>query len=116
MRDRAPSEPEYTHLVLMARVLVIAHMQEAVRAWSGLRNMLEQIDGIRRRAVIGTTSQVDERLTVHPPEIEEVGTGHVSDAKPKLIDDLPQSDVIVVTNRGLSDGDPTVVLEHTQIL
>ncbi|GAA2404828.1 hypothetical protein GCM10010420_35580 [Streptomyces glaucosporus] len=66
--------------------------------------------------MIGIASHVDERLTVHPPEIKEAGAGHLSDAKPKLIDDLPQSEVIVVTNCGLPDSDPAVVLEHTAIL
>ncbi|GAA2404823.1 hypothetical protein GCM10010420_35570 [Streptomyces glaucosporus] len=46
MRDRAPSEPEYAYLVLMARVLVIARMQEAVGAGSDLRDMFEQTDHI----------------------------------------------------------------------
>lgn len=116
VRDAAPSESQYAYLVRMGRVLVIANMQEAVGAGSDLRDMLEQADGIRRRAVIGMASQVDERLAVHPPEVKEVGALHPGDAKPKLIHDLPQSDVIVVINCGLPDGDPAVVLEHTAIL
>ncbi len=100
----------------MGWVLVIANVQKAVGAGSNLRNMLEQTDDIKRRAVIGMASQVDERLAVHPPEIKEVGTGHLGDAKPKLIHNLPQSDVIVVINCGLPDGDPAVVFEHTAIL
>jgi hypothetical protein len=78
--------------------------------------MLEQPDNIRRRAVIGMASQVDERLAVHPPEIKEVRAGHLGDAKPKLIDDLPQSDSIVVINCVLPDRDPAVVFEHIAIL
>lgn len=115
-RDRAPSEPEHLYLVLMARVLVIANMEEPVGARSNRRHMLEQTDNIRRRAVIGMASQVDERLAVHPPEVKKIGAVHLGDAKPKLIDDLPQSDLIVVINCGIPDRDPAVVLEHTPIL
>ncbi|MCX4615489.1 MULTISPECIES: hypothetical protein [Streptomyces] len=53
LRDRTPSESEDTYLILIARVLVIAN-----------------------------------------------------------IDDLPQSDVVVVINRGFHDGDPAVTLEQ----
>lgn len=53
LRDRTPSESEDTYLILIARVLVIAN-----------------------------------------------------------IDDLPQSDVVVVINRGSHDGDPAVTLEQ----
>jgi hypothetical protein len=60
-------------------------------------------------------SQVDERLAVHPPEVKEARAAHLGDAKPTLLDDLPQSDLIVVVNCGLPDRAPAVVLEHTTI-
>jgi hypothetical protein len=87
----------------MGWILVVANVQKAVGAGSNLRDMLEQTDDIKRRAVIGMAPQVEERLAVHPPEIKEVGASHPGDAKPKLIHDLPQSDVIVVINCGLPE-------------
>ncbi|WP_428838201.1 hypothetical protein [Streptomyces roseofulvus] len=116
LRDRTPSESEDAYLVLVAGVLVVEHVQEAIGAGSDLRDVLEEPDDVGRRMVIGIASHVDERLAVHPPEIEEIGTGHRSDANSKLIDDLPQSEVIVVINCAFPDGDPAVVLEHTAIL
>ncbi len=114
--DRAPGEPEYAYLVLAARVFVIAHVQEPVGAGSDLRDVVEQADDVQRRAVMGIASHVDERLAVHPAEVEQVGTGHLRDAQPQPVDDPPQPDVIIVTDRALPAGDPAVVFVHAAIL
>jgi hypothetical protein len=66
--------------------------------------------------VIGVAAEVDERLTVHPPEVKQVRAVHLGNVKLKLIDDAPQARLIVVTRCGLPDRDPTVVFKHPVIV
>lgn len=117
LRDHPPNEPEHAYLVFVAGILVIANVEEPIGTRGHYGHMLEQLHNIRRRTVIGVAAEVDERLTVHPPEVKQVRAVHPGDVKLKLIDDAPQTQLIIVVIRcRLPDRDPTVVLKHPVIV
>lgn len=89
LRDNPTDEPEHDDLVFVARILVIANVEEPIGTRGNYGHMLEQFDNVRRRTVIGVAAEVDERLTIHPPEVKQVRAVHLGDAKLKLTDDAP---------------------------
>ncbi|ALO92065.1 hypothetical protein SHL15_0879 [Streptomyces hygroscopicus subsp. limoneus] len=116
LRHYSSNEPEHAYLVFVARGLVIANVEEPIGSRGNYSHMLEQLHKIRRRTVIGVAAEVDERLTVHPPEVKQVRAVYLGDVKLKLIDDTPQTRLIVVIRCGLPHRDPTVVLKHPVIV
>jgi hypothetical protein len=88
-RHDSASQPQDAHFVLVTTIFVVADMQEALGAWCDCADMAEQVEDLGRGAVVGEASQVDERLSVHPSKIEEVGAGNLLDAVAEALDDLP---------------------------